>query len=279
NYIGLDVADINGNGRPEIIVSSVAFKRDRFNSFVLEFNGNQFKTILDGSPWLYRVSRPINGDPILLGQRRKKIKSEGDLFSTPIYKMLWKGSEYVPDQQMAKRRIANVMGTAVDDVINDGSNRLLTYSPGDRLRIYDRSGEAIWEGKEKLGGGIAAFEVPAKDPTVRDNIQYFPMRIRTADIDQNGNVEVIVAANHDVAGIMKTLRIFDRSRIISMSWNGVSLSNNWSTSDIEGRIADFIISDFDNDGRDELVATVVLKEKSTVGVKGKSVIIAYDLST
>ncbi|MEJ2158232.1 MAG: FG-GAP-like repeat-containing protein, partial [Desulfobacteraceae bacterium] len=39
NYIGLDVADINGNGRPEIIVSSVAFKRDRFNSFVLEFNG------------------------------------------------------------------------------------------------------------------------------------------------------------------------------------------------------------------------------------------------
>jgi TolB-like protein len=278
NYIGLDVADINGNGRPEIIVSSVAFQRDRFNSFVLEFDGTEFKTILDRSPWLYRVSRPINGDPILVGQRRKSIKNEGDLFATPIYKMLWKGSKYMPNQKMVKKGIANVMGTAVDDVMNDGANQFLAYSPGDRLRIYDGFGKAVWEGKEKLGGSIASFAIPTKDPSVIDNIQYFPMRIRTADIDQDGNIEVIVAANHDMAGVMKTLRIFDRSSIISMSWNGFSLSKDWSTSDIEGRVADFIISDFDNDGHDEIVATVVLKEKATVGVKERSVIIAYELS-
>lgn len=279
NYIGVDAADINGNGIPEVFVSSVAFQRDRFNSFVLEFNGTEFITILDRSPWLYRVSHPINSDPVLLGQRRKTINYEGDLFSTPVYKMLWKGAEYVPEQQMVKSRIANVMGTTVDDVMNDGVNRLLTYSPGDRLRIYDYSGKAVWEGNEKHGGSIAAFAIPTRDPSATDNIQFFPMRLRTADINRDGNVEVIVASNHDVAGVMKALRIYDKSSIISMSWNGLALSKNWSTNEIDGRVADYLIGDFDNDGNDEIVATVVLKEKTMAGVKGKSVIIAYDLST
>lgn len=279
NYIGLDIADINGNGRPEIFVSSVAFQRDRFNSFVLESNGAEFSRILDKSPWLYRISKPKKSDAILLGQRRRSIKNEEDLFSTPIFKMLWKDAKYIPGQQIAKKKIANVMGTAIDDVMNDGVNRLLSYSPGDRLRIYDISGKAVWEGNEKLGGSTASFVIPTKDPSVIDSIQFFPMRLRTADINQDGNVEVIVASNHDVAGVMKTLRVYDKSRIFSMSWNGFALSKNWSTGDIEGRIADFIVIDFDNDGFDEIVATVVLKESKAIGMKGKSVIIAYDLST
>ena len=62
-----------------------------------------------------------------------------------------------------------------------------------------------------------------------------------------------------------------------MSWNGLSLAPNWKTNDIDGRISDYAIGDFDNDGSDEIVAAVVIKEGATVGMKSKSVVIAYDL--
>ena len=54
SYIGVDVADINGNGTPEIYVSSLGPNRSSVDSFVLEFNGNDFKMIHDNDNWLYR---------------------------------------------------------------------------------------------------------------------------------------------------------------------------------------------------------------------------------
>ena len=183
-YIGVDVADINGNGTPEIFVSSTSFQRDRFNSFVLEFNGNEFKPIVDHSPWLFRVARPGGEQPMLLAQRRRGQNDEGDLFSSPIFKMFWKGSEYAPERPIVKGRMANVLGTTFDNVMNDGKNRIIAYSPGDRLTIIENDAETAWKGSEKLGGNVANFFIPTLDSSVDTNIQYFPMRIRTRRYQQ-----------------------------------------------------------------------------------------------
>ena len=278
-FIGVDVADINGNGTPEIFVSSTSFQRDRFNSFVLEFNGNEFKPIVDQSPWLFRVARPGSEQPMLLAQRRRGQNDEGDLFSSPIYKMFWKGSEYAPERPILKGRMANVLGSTFDNVMNDGKNRIIAYSPGDRLTIIENDAETAWKGSEKLGGSMANFFIPTLDSSVDMNIQYFPMRIRTADINKDGKIEVIVASNKDFAGVIQKLRLYKKSHILSMSWNGLSLAPDWKTNEIDGRISDFAVGDFDNDGSDEIIAAIVLKEGTTVGMASQSTIIAYDLLT
>jgi TolB-like protein len=278
-YIGVDVADINGNGTPEIFVSSTSFQRDRFNSFVLEFNGNEFKPIVDHSPWLFRVARPGGEQPMLLAQRRRGQNDEGDLFSSPIFKMFWKGSEYAPERPIVKGRMANVLGTTFDNVMNDGKNRIIAYSPGDRLTIIENDAETAWKGSEKLGGNVANFFIPTLDSSVDTNIQYFPMRIRTADINKDGKIEVIVASNKDFAGVIQKLRLYKKSQLLSMSWNGLSLTPDWKTNEIDGRISDFAVGDFDNDGSDEIIAAIVLKEGTTVGMASQSTIIAYDLLT
>jgi len=37
--LGVDIGDVNGNGTPEIFISSLAPERNRANSYVLEFDG------------------------------------------------------------------------------------------------------------------------------------------------------------------------------------------------------------------------------------------------
>ena len=45
-YIGIDVADINDNGTSEIFVTSLT-DDSRLGSFVLEWNGTEFKTVVE----------------------------------------------------------------------------------------------------------------------------------------------------------------------------------------------------------------------------------------
>ena len=53
--IGVDVADINGNGIPEIIVTRLTLTRKILASMVLEWDGKTFRRIVDNAPWYFRV--------------------------------------------------------------------------------------------------------------------------------------------------------------------------------------------------------------------------------
>jgi hypothetical protein len=64
-----------------------------------------------------------------------------------------------------------------------------------------------------------------------------------------------------------------------LSWDGVGLGPNWKTRSITGYIQDITIGDFDNDGQDELVAALVMKEGKVILLgEPKSTIIAYELT-
>ncbi len=68
-FIGVDVADINDNGKSEIFVTSLSDK-NRLGSFVLEWNGTEFNTVVERENWHYRVVNvPDRGGPTLLGQK------------------------------------------------------------------------------------------------------------------------------------------------------------------------------------------------------------------
>jgi TolB-like protein len=275
-YLGIDVGDINGNGTPEIFVSNISLQRDRYNSFVMEFNGSEYKRIVDNSPWLYRIARTSAGRTVLLGQRSPK--EEADLFSSPIFEMYWKDGGYAPERQLVRGRHANVLGVAYDDVMHEGQDKLVAFSKGDRIRIYDNNGRSAWKGDDKHGGSLAYFHLPSKDTTDKFNIQYFPMRIRTADIDGDGKVDIISASNKDIIGIIERFRKFNKGYILSLSWNGMGLVQDWKTQELEGRISDFAIGDFDNDGADELVAAIVAKDGSVALTEKRSYILSYDLN-
>ena len=161
--------------------------------------------------------------------------------------------------------------------MNSGDDLVLAYTKTDRLRIFNAGGGEEWTGSDRLGGSTLHYLLPKTEPGI-ENRQYLSMRVAICDLNKDGKNEVIAIKNHEMAGsLLKNFRKFTKTNFISLSWDGLGLVPNWKTRQISGHIRDFAIGDFDNDGKDELVAGVVIKEGSIVLTTPKTSIIAYEI--
>jgi TolB-like protein len=274
-FIGVDVADINNNGYPEIFITSLNPQRNVINSIVFEYDGKNYIRIVDSCAWYYRVAELPGRGSVLFGQKQKT--GGPDTFSSEIFEMAWNNTEYVPDRKVLPSNRANLMGFSFGDVMNDGGETIVAYDKSDYIRIINQSGRILWTGSIHYGGSTHYYEMPAFEPG-SDNRQYYPMRMIITDIDLDGKYEVIAVKNYDLTGrLLKQLRKFKEAQIESLSWNGLGLATNWKTAKISGYIRDFAVGDFDNDGENEIVAAVISKSGSIIGTRPKSSVISYDL--
>ena len=272
-FIGLDIADINQNGYPEIFVTSLTLGKNRVSSFVLEYNGRKYVKIADDVSWYFRIVKMSDKRPVLLGQK----SSGGGPFAGAIHEMTWENSEYLPSIQVLKAGEISVMGTAMGDAMNSGDDLVVAYTKTDRLRIFNAGVGEEWTGSDRLGGSTLYYMLPKIEPGT-ENRQYLPMRLVICDMNKDGKNEVIAVKNHEMAGsLFKDFRKFTKANFVSLSWNGLELLSNLKTRTISGHIRDFAIGDFDNDGKDELVAGVIIKEGSIVLTSPKTTIIAYEI--
>jgi TolB-like protein len=275
-FISVDAADINGNGTPELYVTSLGPNKTTVDSFVLEYSGNEYKTISDSSNWYYRIAHTVDQGAVLLGQRQRL--ADESIFSGPIYEMNWQGDRLTPGRQLLKGGKTNLMGVTYGDITHTGNSVVAAYSDWDRLRLYSNGNEMLWEDGDRSGGDKIFFNLPTEDVGEK-NIQYFPLRVRITDIDRDGKAEVLVAQHHELAkNMLKSFRSFKKAQIESLEWNGLGLGRKWKTQTLSGRISDFVIGDFDNDGVDELLIALVSKEGAAMFTDSASNVIAFDLN-
>jgi TolB-like protein len=274
NYnIGVDVADINGNGYPEIFVTGLNAPKNGVSSMVFEFDGTKFKTIVKNSPWYYRVADLADRGKILLGQKDRS----GSPFGGSVFEMIWQNKKYVPEKQIKTPRHINLLGFAVGNLLNNGREFAVTYRDDNRIVIVGPSGNVIWKGSERYGGSSLYYAAAIEDLGQVENKIYYPMRILFRNRGANGKSEVIAVKNYEVMKTKWERRHFTDTHIESFSWDGLGLVTNWKTRKFSGHIRDFAVADFDDDGKDELVAAVILKEGAAVMTTPKTTIIAYEV--
>jgi TolB-like protein len=271
NLIGVDVADINGNGHPEIFITGLNPHRNMVNSFVLEFNGQTYTEIVSDSHWYFRVvDHPLRGH-ILLGQRH-----EGDTpFSGQVYEMVWKNNEYQPANKIPHGRRTHVLGFVYGNAMNEDVDVAVAFDNLDYLRLFSETGNERWKDSEHSGGG-AEYYIDPHGTSEYEEKEYYPSRIIIRDITGDGKNEVITLKNHRFSELV-SFRKFTHGEIQIRSWNGVSLGVLWGTRKLKGYFSDFAIGDFNNDGKEEVVAPLVIKTGYVVGTKPKSKVIAYPL--
>ena len=281
-YIGVDVADINANGRAEIFVTSVQAENGRLQSFVLEHNGTNFAPIEENVNWYFRVINLKDRGNILLGQKQ----GMKDLFSGPVYEMLWQNGAYEPAQQQDLPRGVNIFGFAKGNITGDGRDMIVAFNKSDYLYISDPAGAEEWKSAEPYGGSANYLDPRTSqssqsnrandDPGAMDRI-YLPQRIFVRDLDKDGKNEVIVVKNKGVAGRkLARFRLFKSGHIECLGWDNVGLFKKWRTREISGYISDYTIADIDNDGTDELVFTLATRIDSALS-KGKSAIVSQEI--
>lgn len=74
----------------------------------------------------------------------------------------------------------------------------------------------------------------------------------------------------------KRLTTYNKGHIKALEWNGVSTNEAWHTTEQEGPITDFSLADIDNDGQLELATTVVFKRKGFLS-KSRSAVVIHEL--
>lgn len=119
NYISVDVADINRNGMPEIIVTSLNNKT--LDSFSLEYKDGKLQTIASGIRWFLRALDTPSGMPLLLGQDFGMVKP----FDTQIYEIVWKNGKYVPGEKMKIPVGLSIYGLTIADVGTGGGEKVI----------------------------------------------------------------------------------------------------------------------------------------------------------
>jgi TolB-like protein len=276
NLLAVDVADINENGYAEIFVTSLNANQDLVNSFVVEYNGKQFKKIIDDSRYYYRVAQTPNRGKILLGQQPRTGKPSAG----GIYEMRWQNPDYVPGDPISTPRNTNLLGLTIGDVLNNGQETAVAYRDNDRFRIINSSGGTLWDNEERFGGSMLYASVPWEDRGQIKNKWYYPLRLVVWHNEAKNESEVIAVKNHDVAAdLLSDFRYFNKTHIAGFAWDGVGLAPNWKTRKLSGYIQDFTVGDFDNDGQDELIAALIVKEGRVALIsEAKSSIIGYELT-
>lgn len=271
--IAVDVADINGNGVPEIFVTSMTPTRKGLKSFVLEHDGKAYRRIVENEPWYYRVCHLPDRGKVLLGQEVRM----GSPHSNRIHEMVWRSGRYEPELPVSVGTAVNVLGLTIADVMDGRKETVVAYDREDRIRVFEPSGKEEWRSAEKYGGSTLFFGGERTDQGEVENPIYLPMRLLSMPSRQDGKTKVIAVKNHDIAGgHLEKFRSFNESQIMAFFWDGLGLAAEWKTRKITGSIRDFAIGDFDNDGVDELVAAVILDEGRIITTTPKSTVIALE---
>ena len=275
NIYGLDMADVNDNGYPEIFVTSFNAERTVINSFILEYDGQNYVKILDNSRLIYRVADIPHRGRVLLGQQPRR----GSSNSGPIFEMIWQGGQYVFTDEIKTPRHTSLLGLTLADVLNNGQEHAIGYKGNDHIQVIDSSGNSIWDSPDRFGGSMLFWDAPWDYVGQVENKQYFPMRLALWHNRADDETQVIVIKNHDITGRKLAARIFTKTNIEAFTWDGLGLKPLWKTRTIRGHIQDYAVGDFDNDGQDEIVSGLVIKEGRVAMIsEPKSTIIAYDLA-
>ncbi len=272
--VSIDVADINGNGTPEIFVTGLDVSRTRANSIVLEYDGTSFKRIARNIRYYVRAAHLNDSTTILLGQ------TGGKAFSGKIFEMKWDKKKYSAASPILPSRAINVLGAAFGNVTHNNDNSIVAYDGFDNIGVFNSHGEKLWSSNEAYGGSTLYFNLSNSEGAASDrNVDYLPMRIVIQDINKDGKTEIVAVKNHAFANnILGNIRRYKKSSLVILSWDGYGLTSQWESEDISSYIRDFAIGDFDNDGNNEFVAALVVKQGKTVFVKSLSAVIAYDLN-
>ena len=275
--VSIDVADINGNGYPEIFVSALGPNLNVMTSAVYEFDGKTYKAIVKDSPYFYRVTKPY-GDmvvrPVLLAQLGTTLESP---YERTFYELTWNNGDYHIARTMRIHRGQNVLGFSMGTFNRDGAEMFVGYDTSDYLNMFGADGRFVWKGNEHLGGRHVNMNLRETSVNETENYRYLPMRTLGVDMNGDGSPEIITVKNERISEFL-SFRSFTSGQLQILNWDGLGMDLIASSRKLSGMVTDFALGDFDNDGQKEIAVLHIIETGSIAFTTARAVLIVYKLN-
>jgi TolB-like protein len=232
-FLRVSVGDLDRDGRAEIYL--VRLYGQRAQSSVFAWDG-QFRKLTDHPGHLNVLKDPTLGRTLLLYQS----SNLGNAFAGDIYQMEVGSNHKITKGDSIPLETAQLFTLAVADLNRDGTLEFLGLNERNYLHVWSMDGKVLWKGNKELGGSNNAVEIGnvegQGDLAPRTEING---RVLVADVDNDGNKEVIAVKNIAIMDILERLRVYKTSRLIAYSVDkGTTLSRAWTTREIQYAIED-----------------------------------------
>ncbi len=259
-HINLDVADINGNGVPEIFVTEM--RNGEVKSYVVEFHGGLYQRIAEVPGFLRVVNYPGMGR-ILIGQDY----NPKSFYTGPPRRYEWSDGKYVLGREVSLPDGIGLYGFVFANV-GEASPLLVALSEKDRVVVYSKD-TPVWKSEETYPTvGITVTkpvtDVVAVTQSVVESEKERQVRIMgrvlALDVNGDGKDEIVLVKNIGDSFFGQ----YSKAEIVSLGWTGARLDQRWTIKDIPGAVLDFQIARQENAG-----ANILALVKSPGGLFSK----------
>jgi hypothetical protein len=257
--LGLDTADLDGDGMPELYVT--AYDGDRLVSQVWQYKGGALSKIAGDLPYYFRAIA-------LAGEGRKiyaqKMGTDED-FVGEVAELYRSGNEYETRNPLKLPRFGNIYDF---NEVSDGAGKrmFVVISPDNNLLVYSPQGEELWRSSDKYGGSETYVKRRDKNLTNARLGEDF----RTTFLEQRLTVTAqgdIIVPQSSGGWSIGNSRSFKKNALYCLAWNGSSLEEKWHTRESQNYLADY----FYDEPRKELVLLEVVSKEGVLS-KGASTI-------
>lgn len=279
NFIAVDVGDIHGTGRPQIFITN--YRSEGLQSMTLAWEQGEYKKIAQNIPYYFRIHQLPGRGPVLLGQ-----KTYGDQpFDSGIQVLSWKNGTYKSEESLMVPKGLTIYNFAFLDIFKDGAPKILYLNPNNRINVLSDNGKTEYTSSEFYGGTInhitARNEIdafPRNGELLEKGLAYIPARLVLNSGLTPGKQEIIVNRNKSsLFDLFSRYRSYSSGEILSISYEGGAMKENWRTQTIPEYIANYGIADFKNNGQKQLIVGVVQSSGIPYITEARSILYSYDL--
>lgn len=272
NHLSISVMPVDGDTKEVVHIASLL--KGRPSSKVLAYLDGEYKITNKNIKYITAVLN-LSGTPALIGQ---KYKHGRGFFSS--YHILDDSFNSVGELDLPKG--LTILALKIADFTGDGLEDIVALDSNDYLRLYEKQGTALvetWKSSDKFGGSLDKVNFIKSGANLKqaDSVA-FSNGFKLYDLDGDSQPEIVSRAN-EATGFFgqfaKEKRRYTNGKVVSLSFDGAQMTTNWETKVMQGYIADFTITDIDQDGREDIL--LLLLPKGKAGTKAQSQIIAYRL--
>lgn len=237
-YINLDVADINGDGRPEIFVTEM--RNGTVASHVVELREGMYNRIADVPGFLRVVNYPGMGR-ILIGQDY----NPKSFYSGPPRQYEWSNGKYVLGREISLPEGVGLYGFVFANV-GEASPLLVALNEKDRVVVYSKD-SPIWKSEETYPSIGITVTKPVTDAVAivsqsvieaqKSQKVRITGRVLALDMNGDGKDEIVLVKNIGDS----FLGDYSKAEIVSLGWTGARLEQRWTVKDVPGAVPDFQI--------------------------------------
>jgi hypothetical protein len=245
--LGIDTADLDGDGVPEIYLTVMS--GDELASEVWLPEGNTLKRIAEKLPYYFRALT-------FQGKSRKIYAQQAGLdvdYFGAVYEVVKNGARFTLNNPLKLPRYANILNMNMIQT-REGKSCFIVLHPDGYLLVFDDNGKELWRSSDKYGGSENFFS--RED---QENMRVTGAARRKIFLEQRltvtKNGEIIVPKNEGFF-VVGDSRSYTKNSVFAFVWNGLMLDELWHTKMSQNYLADYL---YDDEQKELLLLEVVKK--------------------